>query len=122
VPVSAEVLDYVREALSGVTQPGGTAAAAFAGSSVPVAGKTGTGEVGGKQDTSWFASFAPVADPQLVVVGMVSQGGTGGTVAAPLVRDVYEGIYGPGGTGPPVQGLPVRRADGTVGPAPATSP
>jgi penicillin-binding protein 2 len=46
----------------------------------------------------------------------VSQGGTGGTVAAPLVREVYDGIYGPGGTGPPVQALPVRRADGSVGP------
>jgi len=118
VPVSPEVLGYVREALSGVTKPGGTAAAAFAGSPVAVAGKTGTGEVGGKQDTSWLASFAPVADPELVVIGMVSQGGTGGTVAAPLVREVYDGIYGPGGTGRPVQGLPVRRPDGSVGPPP----
>ncbi|MCW2680100.1 MAG: penicillin-binding protein 2 [Frankiales bacterium] len=99
VPVSADVLGYLRDALAGVTQPGGTAAGAFAGSPVAVAGKTGTGEVANKQDTSWFASFAPVADPELVVVGMVSQGGTGGTVAAPLVREVYDGIYGPGGTG-----------------------
>ncbi|CAA9361354.1 MAG: Peptidoglycan D,D-transpeptidase MrdA [uncultured Frankineae bacterium] len=97
VPASAEVLGYVREALAGVTQPGGTAAGAFAGSPVAVAGKTGTGEVAGKQDTSWFASFAPADAPELVVVGMVSQGGTGGTVAAPMVREVYDGIYGPGG-------------------------
>ena len=99
MPVSPDVLGYLRDALAGVTQPGGTAAGAFAGAPVEVAGKTGTGEVAGKQDTSWFASFAPVADPELVVVGMVSQGGTGGTVAAPLVREVYDGIYGPGGTG-----------------------
>ena len=97
VPTSPEVLAYVREALAGVTQPGGTAAGAFAGSPVEVAGKTGTGEVAGKQDTSWFASFAPADAPELVVVGMVSQGGTGGTVAAPMVREVYDGIYGPGG-------------------------
>ena len=117
LPVDAEVLDYVREALGGVTQPGGTASRAFAGSPVPVAGKTGTGEVAGKQDTSWFASFAPVEDPHLVVVGMVSQGGTGGTVAAPMVREVYDGIYGagglPGGTLPAQ--LPVVRPDGSVG-------
>jgi penicillin-binding protein 2 len=99
VPVSPDVLGYLRDALAGVTQPGGTAAQAFAGSPVAVAGKTGTGEVAGKQDTAWFASFAPVVDPELVVVGMISQGGTGGTVAAPLVREVYDGIYGPGGTG-----------------------
>lgn len=105
VPVAPDVLGYLRDALAGVTQPGGTAARAFAGSPVAVAGKTGTGEVANKQDTAWFASFAPVADPELVVVGMVSQGGTGGTVAAPLVREVYDGIYGPGGTGLP-RGLP----------------
>ncbi len=99
VPVDPDVLGYLRDALAGVTQPGGTASAAFVGSPIAVAGKTGTGEVANRQDTSWFASFAPVADPELVVVGMVSQGGTGGTVAAPLVRAVYDGIYGPGGTG-----------------------
>jgi penicillin-binding protein 2 len=105
VPVSPDLLGYLRDALAGVTRPGGTASRAFAGSPVAVAGKTGTGEVAGKQDTAWFASYAPVADPELVVIGMVSQGGTGGTVAAPMVRDVYDGIYGPGGTGLP-RGLP----------------
>lgn len=105
VPVAPDLLGFLRDALAGVTQPGGTASRAFAGAPVAVAGKTGTGEVAGKQDTAWFASYAPVADPELVVIGMVSQGGTGGTVAAPLVRDVYDGIYGPGGTGLP-RGLP----------------
>jgi penicillin-binding protein 2 len=116
VPVDPEALAYIRDALAGVTQPGGTASRAFAGAPVAVAGKTGTGEVAGKQDTAWFASFAPVEDPELVVVGMVSQGGTGGTVAAPLVREVYDGIYGPGGTGPPVQGIPQLRPDGSIAP------
>ena len=100
VPVDPDLLGFLRDALAGVTQPGGTAAAAFAGSPVAVAGKTGTGEVAGKQDTSWFASFAPVADPTLVVIGMVSQGGTGGTVAAPMVREVYDGLMGPDGVLP----------------------
>jgi penicillin-binding protein 2 len=116
VPVDQEVLSFVREALAGVTQPGGTAAGAFADSPVTVAGKTGTGEVSGKQDTSWFASFAPAEAPELVVVGMVSQGGTGGTVAAPMVREVYDGIYGPGGLpgGKLASTLPVLRPDGSV--------
>ena len=116
VPVDPEVLGYIRDALAGVTQPGGTASRAFAGAPVAVAGKTGTGEVANKQDTSWFASFAPVDDPTLVVVGMVSQGGTGGTVAAPMVREVYDGIYGPGGLkgGRLPAKLPTVRPDGTV--------
>lgn len=93
VPVDPAVLAYERDALAAVTTQG-TAAGAFAGFPLRVAGKTGTGEVAGKQDTSWFASFAPSDDPQLVVVGMVSQGGLGGEVAAPLVREVYAGIFG----------------------------
>jgi penicillin-binding protein 2 len=83
VPVSPSCSATCATRSPGVTQPGGTARGAFAGSPVAVAGKTGTGEVANQQDTSWFASFAPVADPELVVVGVVSQGGTGGTVAAP---------------------------------------
>ncbi|MCU1693501.1 MAG: penicillin-binding protein 2 [Frankiales bacterium] len=120
VPVSKDDLAFLREALHGVTTEG-TARGSFGGFPVAVAGKTGTGEVAGKQDTAWFASFAPVQDPQLVVVGMVSQGGTGATTAAPMVREVYDALYGvgrpsvlPGGRLP--SGLPVVRADGTVGP------
>jgi penicillin-binding protein 2 len=96
VPVEPAVLAYLRDALAAVTTEG-TAAGAFAGLPLHVAGKTGTAEVAGKQDTSWFASYAPADDPQLVVVGVVTQGGTGGTVAAPMVREVYESIWGLGG-------------------------
>jgi penicillin-binding protein 2 len=105
-----------------VTQPGGTAAGAFVGAPVAVAGKTGTGEVANAQDTSWFASFAPADNPDLVVVGIVSQGGTGGTVAAPMVREVYDGIYGGAGRAPALPGgrlpdlLPSMRPDGSIAP------
>ena len=103
VPVDPAVLAYERDALLAVTH-GGTATSAFAGLPLAVAGKTGTGEVAGRQDTSWFASFAPAEDPQLVVVAMVSQGGTGATTAAPMVRDVYAGIYGLDGRAPALPG------------------
>ncbi|MDP3710880.1 MAG: penicillin-binding protein 2 [Mycobacteriales bacterium] len=135
VPVSAQVLDFMRESLGGVTQPGGTASSAFAGFPVRVGGKTGTAEVANKQDTSWFASFAPVSDPELVVVGMVSQGGTGGSISGRMVADVYKGIYGadgrkaalPGGKLPAA--LPRVRPDGQIagpgvkvpGPAPTVT-
>jgi penicillin-binding protein 2 len=119
LPVEPEVLAYVRDALAAVTTEG-TASSAFAGLPLHVAGKTGTAEVAGKQDTSWFASYAPADDPALVVIGMVSQGGTGGTVAAPMVREVYEGIYGLAGRPAPLPGgrlpeaLPDVRPDGTL--------
>jgi penicillin-binding protein 2 len=122
VPVSAETMAYVKHALAAVPTDG-TARAAFAGfpfSRVAVGGKTGTAQVTGKQDTSWFASFGPVADPRFAVVVMVEQAGTGGSVAAPAVRQIWDGIYGLEGhraaypTGAPPSRLPRIAADGSV--------
>jgi penicillin-binding protein 2 len=96
LPVDGKVLSYLRAALSDVPKRG-TAAGAFAGfdlNKVPVAGKTGTAEVFGKADTSWFASYAPANNPRFAVVVMVSQAGQGAQVAAPAVREIYEAIFG----------------------------
>jgi penicillin-binding protein 2 len=123
LPVSPEVLAYIRDALAGVPTEG-TARSAFLGfdhSRLRVAGKTGTAQVANRQDTSWFASFAPANDPQYVVIGMIEEAGTGGTVAAPMVRTIYEGIYGlnghkpllPGGV--PPSALPTVMPDGRIG-------
>ncbi|MEW9552984.1 penicillin-binding protein 2 [Nonomuraea sp. NPDC050783] len=123
LPLSEKERLYIRSALSQVTKDG-TAAGAFAGfpmDKVRIGGKTGTAEVWGKQDTSWFASFAPAGNPQYVVVVMVSQGGFGAQTAAPAAREIYEGIYGikrpeavPGGR--ITTRLPAFRPDGTVVP------
>ena len=74
LPVDPATLDYIRTALYGVPREG-TARGPFAGFPLdehPIAAKTGTGEVFGKQTTSWFASF----DDRYAVVVMVEQGGT----------------------------------------------
>lgn len=112
VPVDDRVLAYIRDALADVPRKG-TAASAFAGfplDKVPVAGKTGTAEARGEEDTAWFASFAPADEPQYAVVVMVSQGGLGSRAAAPAVRQIYEGMYGLGGGNPalPDGGPPSR--------------
>jgi penicillin-binding protein 2 len=94
--VPAEDLAFLRRALRGVIEDG-TARGAFAGfpvDAVPIAGKTGTAEVFGKQSTSWFASFAPADDPRYAVVMMVEQGGTGAFTSGRSVRQVYEAIFG----------------------------
>ena len=130
LPVDGEVLDYIREALSNVPQDG-TAAGAFSGfdfGALSVGGKTGTGEVFGKRDTAWFASFAPADDPEFVVVSMFPDAGQGGQVAAPVVRTIYEGIYGLGGqpaalpAGRLPEALPTVTADGTVSLVEGTAP
>jgi penicillin-binding protein 2 len=123
LPASGRVLSYIRDALADVPKSG-TAAGAFGGfdfDKLAVAGKTGTAEVFGKKDTSWFASFAPAKRPRYAVVVMVSQAGTGGQVAAPAVREIWEGIYGLGDVkdaalpnGVPPAKLPKIRPDGTV--------
>ena len=61
---------------------------------MPVASKTGTGEVYGKQSTSWFASYAPADKPRYAVVMMVSQGGTGSGTSGPAVAEVYKTLFG----------------------------
>jgi penicillin-binding protein 2 len=85
-------LEYIREALRGVTS-GGTASAVFSGCPLDVSGKTGTAERPPFQDTSWFAGIVPSHDPQYVVVATVEQGGFGAETAAPIVRNIMSRIY-----------------------------
>lgn len=99
VPVSQTVLNYIRNSLAfgngGVS--GETAFAGYPLNRFPMGGKTGTAQVFGKQDTSWFASWSRAGKQRYVVVGMVEQAGTGARAAAPMVRQVYQGMYGLGG-------------------------
>ncbi len=98
VPVSAQLLGYIRSSLAFTPANGASGSAAFAGfplDKVLVGGKTGTAEVFGKQDTSWFASWAPATGTaRYVVVAMIEQAGLGAQAAAPVARAIYEGIYG----------------------------
>jgi penicillin-binding protein 2 len=94
LPVNADVLSYIRDAMKDVTRRG-TASGAFAGfplDQIPIGGKTGTAEVQGHNDTSWFASFSN----DYVVVISIPDTGQGANFAAPVARKVYEGLYGVG--------------------------
>ena len=79
-----------------VTDPKGTAYAAFAGSPVSsfVAGKTGTAQVRGKQDTALFAAYAPIGRPEWSVAVILEEAGFGGAVAAPVARRILEAAFG----------------------------
>jgi peptidoglycan glycosyltransferase len=88
----------------GVVTNGTGTAAALPG--IQVAGKTGTAELGpvtGKGATdqqridAWFTAFAPAGSPKLAVAAMVvDASGDGGTVAAPIVRQVMASAFGVG--------------------------
>jgi len=79
----------------------GTGAGVFAGFPIEVSGKTGTGQVFGrnpngsaKDDTSWFASYAPSKNPEYAVVMMVGQGGFGASTSGVGVRQIYSTLFG----------------------------
>jgi penicillin-binding protein 2 len=83
------------------TDPGGTATTAFAGfpTTMPVAGKTGTAQVGPdpatgqpRQDTSLFAAFAPADAPRDTGVTVIESGGFGSDAAAPVIRHIFEPV------------------------------
>lgn len=115
LPTNKKTLKLIQQGLRMVVT-GGTATGAFAGMKVEVSGKTGTGQVFGrnldgsaKDDTSWFASYAPTKKPVYTVVMMVSQGGFGASTSGIGVRRIYDGIFGEGGKKPIApNGIPAK--------------
>jgi peptidoglycan glycosyltransferase len=59
---------------------------------VTVAGKTGTAEVAnGTANQAWFIAFAPVPDPRVAIAVTVERTqGEGGTVAAPIAKQIIQ--------------------------------
>lgn len=59
------------------------------------AGKTGSAEFeSGKETHAWFAGFAPVEQPKIAVCVIVEEGGSGGQVAAPIARKLFDAYLG----------------------------
>ena len=108
LPVSAENLALVRDALEAVVgEPHGTGGRSRV-PGVRVAGKTGTAQVVHLQHTedleddeipiryrdhAWFAAFAPVEAPEIVVSVLVEHGGGGGANAAPIAGKVLTAYF-----------------------------
>ena len=99
------VLCNVRDALRDVVQdPKGTGyVMRHLPGDVVAAGKTGTAQVVAlakdpppdddeipleRRDHAWFVTYAPAEDPRIVVGVLVEHGGHGGSVAAPIARQV----------------------------------
>jgi len=100
VKAAPSVLSFLRGSLREVVV-NGTATGAFAGFPVEISGKTGTAQVFGrnpngslKDDTSWFASYAPSKNPRYAVVMMVGQGGFGASTSGVGVRQIYSTLFG----------------------------
>jgi peptidoglycan glycosyltransferase len=83
----------MNEFMQAVVNGGTGRAAAISG--IKVAGKTGTAETSQNHVyTAWFIFFAPADDPQVAgaVVLEHQVNGFGGSVAAPIARQLMEAI------------------------------
>jgi penicillin-binding protein 2 len=110
-PLLLEVKDaahweYAIDGMKNVTQGRwGTARRAFKGVTYSVAGKSGTAQVFSVaqdaeydkellekrlQDHALFTAFAPADKPLIAVAVVVENGGSGSSVAAPIVRKILD--------------------------------
>jgi penicillin-binding protein 2 len=111
--IAPSTFDYIAKSLN--FGRGWAVSGAFAYLDSPykakIGGKTGTAEVEGKDDTSWLASWGPVSKTKdghvtakFVMVGMIEQAGTGAKAAGPMLKRVWDGIFGADGKKPVLPG------------------
>ncbi len=92
-----QTADAVGQMMAHVVQEGTGTAAALQG--IQVAGKTGTAEVGNSTQVNqlWFIAFAPLVNPRIAIAVTVERSaGFGGTVAAPIAKQVLQTLLGGG--------------------------
>ncbi|MPM88464.1 Penicillin-binding protein A [bioreactor metagenome] len=87
-PVSPQVANEIRKMMIAVINNGTGNAAKISGLSV--AGKTGTAENSSGSPHAWFIGFAPADDPQIAIAVIVENSGSGGQIAAPIARTIFQ--------------------------------
>jgi penicillin-binding protein 2 len=88
-----ETIDVLQAGLQQVVY-GGTGKALNVSTLPPNAGKTGTAEAPPRASHAWYGGYAPLNDPEIVVVAFAEHsGGGGGSVTAPMVRQVLEAYF-----------------------------
>lgn len=94
--VKKETLETIRKGMKGVTSEyGGTAYYIFSDFGMDIAGKTGSAETGKDNKVNgWFTGFAPYDDPEIAVVVLIENAGSGGNTAttAKEIMKTYFGI------------------------------
>jgi penicillin-binding protein 2 len=106
IPLKQENIDYVKNAMVGVTsEAGGTAFRAFVNAGYTSGGKTGTAQVVAikanekynastlaerLRDNALFTAFAPADKPRIVIAMVVENAGWGAEIAAPIARKALD--------------------------------
>lgn len=104
-PLSEHTTEVIRQAMFGVVNEGGTAAAVRL-DGIELCGKTGTAQLVSQDtlrrgvtpkrtltDNAWFVGYAPRDNPEIVVAVLVEHGVHGSTAAAPIARDIVKAYY-----------------------------
>lgn len=89
LPIDKDVMDLVREGTFLVVNGAGTAGMVRI-DGIHVAGKTGTAQNPHGKDHSWFVGYAPYENPTIAIAVIVENAGFGGTVAAPIAKQLIE--------------------------------
>jgi peptidoglycan glycosyltransferase len=95
--MSARTASEVGDMMAQVVKEGTGTAAALNG--IQVAGKTGTAQTSTPGESQvWFIAYAPQKNPRYAIAVTIERStGQGGTVAAPIARDVLESLLQGGG-------------------------
>lgn len=97
--IKNEFFEILKRCMWGVVNDGGTGRATQI-QGLDVCGKTGTVEVVSRGRLSslkphaWFAGFAPMKNPEIVVTVLLENAGKGGEKAAPLARNIFLYYFG----------------------------
>ena len=90
--IDPSILKVVKDGLEFCVEKGTGAAAMIEG--IKVAGKTGSAEVHSTAKThGWFAAYAPIDKPEIVIVVLAERAGHGGSIAAPIAKKVLEAYF-----------------------------
>ena len=88
-------ISTIKQGLRAVVD-GGTGSKLNSPKTPPGAGKSGTAEAPPGKAHAWFGAYAPFDKPEIVVVAFAEHsGGGGGSIAAPLARQVMEAFFDP---------------------------
>ncbi len=93
--IKKENIDAILKGMKGVTsEEGGTAYSTFANFNIELGGKTGSAQtdVQGKIN-GWFVGFAPYEEPEIAVVVLVENAGSG-SYTAEVARDILQEYFG----------------------------
>lgn len=92
--VKRETLKTIQEGMIQNQKGDGNVGWIFGAFPISTAGKTGSAEAGGKQNShAWYTVYAPVENPRIVFTMVVENGGHGSEVVGPVAKKTLEWFF-----------------------------